>query len=116
MKSRRIRPTAPTYLAAISALLTAAPTFAQSAQTNATAGLSREQVNPAQQVAPSRRQRPVDVFSGPTREGCTLSDDPAVSFVLKQAVIKDDANILTEREKQAVLADVIGRRITPREL
>jgi hemolysin activation/secretion protein len=124
MKSTRTRSTAPACLAAASALIVAGaaqsaePQSAgpQSAQTAAAAGLSREQVNPAQQVAPSRRQRPVDVFSGPTREGCTLSDDPSVSFVLKQAVIDDDAKILTDREKQAVLADLIGRRITPRQL
>src|SRR4051812_6956742 len=115
MKSCGIGSRAPAYLAAFSVLFAAGAAGAQpdapdqSAQTKAAAGLSREQLNPAQQAAQARRQRPVDVFSGPTREGCTLSDDPAVSFVLQQAVIKDDAGVLTEREKHAVLADVIGR-------
>ncbi len=105
-------------IATLGAVLAAGTASAQeqSAQDRAAGGLSREQVNPAQQAPTSRRQRPVDVFSGPAREGCTLSDDPAVAFLFKQAVIKDDAGILSEHEKQTVLADVIGRRITPRQL
>ena len=116
MNSVRVRRKTSVFVVTASALLAAGFAAAQTAQTQASGGLSREQVNPAQQVAPSRRQRPVDVFSGPTREGCTLSDDPAASFVFKRGVIKDEAGILSEREKQAVLANVIGRTITPHEL
>lgn len=78
--------------------------------------LSREQVNPAQQAGASRRQRPVDVFSGPAKEACLLSDDPSLGFILKQVVIKDEAGVLSDREKRAALGDMIGRRITPSEL
>ena len=78
--------------------------------------LSREQVNPAQQAAASRRQRPVDMFTDPGREACQLSDDPQLGFILKQAIIRDEAGILSDRDKQAAVEDMVGRRITPRDL
>src|SRR5579859_443063 len=80
------------------------------------AGQSKEQVNPAQQVEPARRQRPNDVFSGPAREVCQLSDDPALAFDFHQGVIEDPARILSEHDRQTAWGGALGHRITPREL
>ena len=115
-------PGAPACLAALSVILAGGGAAAQPAQpaqpaqTTRPAGLTREQLNPGQQVAPARRQRPVDVFSGPTREGCTLSEDPSLAFDLKRVVVQDEAGILSEGEKRLALADLLGKRITPRQL
>ena len=79
-------------------------------------GQSREQVNPGSQLAPARRQRPTDVFSGPAKEVCQLSDDAGLAFDFHQGVIEDEAKVLSEHDKQSAWAGALGRRITPREL
>jgi hemolysin activation/secretion protein len=79
-------------------------------------GLSKEQQNPGQQVGPARRQRANDVFSGPAREVCQLSDDPALAFDFHQGIIEDPAKILSERDKQTAWGAALGHKITPREL
>jgi hemolysin activation/secretion protein len=79
-------------------------------------GLSREQVNPAQRVQEAHRKRPPDVFSGPIKEPCRLSDSPKLAFDFKQAVIQDDARILSETDRRFALGDLVGKRITPRQL
>jgi len=107
-------------LTGVGVLLAASDALAQaaaaSAQANQDAGLSREQVNPGQQVGPTRRQRATDVFSGPAREVCQLSDDPALSFDFHQGIIDDPARILSDRDKQTAWGSALGHRITPREL
>ena len=80
------------------------------------ANLSRQQVNPAQQIQETHRKRPPDVFSGPIKEPCRLSDSPALAFDFKQAVIQDDARILSARDRQFALGDLVGKHITPRQL
>ena len=79
-------------------------------------GQSREQVNPNQQLEATRRQRPTDVFSGPAREICQLSDDPTLAFDFHQGIIEDPAKILSEHDRQTAWGGALGRRITPREL
>lgn len=107
-------------LSAIGAALGAGGAVAQAApppaQTPPAAGLSREQVNPGQQVEAARRQRATDVFSGPAREVCQLSDDPALAFDFHQGVMEDPARILSNRDKQTAWGGALGRKITPREL
>jgi hemolysin activation/secretion protein len=104
-------------LAGVSAVLAASGATAQSVpSTPRAAGLSREQVNPGQQVGPTRRQRASDVFSGPAREVCQLSDDPALAFEFHQGIIEDPARILSERDKQTAWGDALGHKITPRQL
>jgi hemolysin activation/secretion protein len=78
--------------------------------------LSKEQANPGQQVEPARRQRPNDVFSGPAREVCQLSDDPALAFDFRQGVIEDPARILSEHDKRTAWGGALGHGITPHEL
>ncbi len=77
--------------------------------------LSREQVNPAAQT-PLRRQRPTDVFSGPPREICQLSDDASLGFVFQSGAIEDPSRVLTDHDRQSAWGDSLGRRITPHEL
>jgi hemolysin activation/secretion protein len=79
-------------------------------------GQSREQTNPASQLDATRRQRPNDVFSGPAKEACQLSDDSALAFDFHQGVIEDSARILSDRDKQVAWNNALGRKITPREL
>ena len=81
----------------------------------APSSLSREQVNPAAQT-PQRRQRPTDVFSGPPREICQLSDDASLGFVFQSGVIEDPSKVLSDRDKQSAWGDALGHRITPHEL
>src|SRR5580692_6345084 len=76
---------------------------------------SREQANPAKQVEPTR-QRPSDVFSGPAREICQLSDSPDLAFEFHQGVIEDPARILTERDTQTAWGGALGHKITPHDL
>lgn len=116
MKSGWARRSEAVVLAIIGAALATGATPAPAAPAPQPEVLSREQVNPAQQASASRRQRPVDVFSGPAKEACQLSDDPRLGFILKQVVIKDEAAVLSDREKHAALGNMIGRRITPSEL
>jgi hemolysin activation/secretion protein len=80
------------------------------------AQLSKEQANPGQQVEPKRRQRPQDVFSGPAREVCQLSDDPSLAFDFRQGIIDDPAKILSEHDKQTAWSGALGHKITPHEL
>lgn len=82
----------------------------------AATGQSREQVNPSGQVEAARHQRPNDVFSGPAKEVCQLSDDPSLGFDFHQGKIEDNAKVLSEHDKQTAWADALGKRITPREL
>jgi len=77
--------------------------------------LSREQVNPAQQIPQPRRRTP-DVLLAPVKEACELSNGPAVAFDFKQAVVADDARVLPDREKQAAWSDLVGKRITPSQI
>jgi hemolysin activation/secretion protein len=101
----------------VGALLAASGASAQSLPSPARgAGLSPQQLNPGQQVAPARRQRPSDVFSGPAREVCQLSDDPALAFDFHQGIIEDPARILSEHDKQTAWGGALGHRITPHEL
>jgi|GEM_PF-1353294 len=81
-----------------------------------TAGLTREQVNPAAQASGQKRQRPMDVFSNPPKEVCPLSDDPKLAFDFKQGVVEDEAKVLSDQDKQSVWGDRIGHRLTPRDL
>ena len=100
-------------LMATSAALSAA---VASGATPPPAPLSREEVNPARQIQETHRKRPPDVFSGPIKEPCRLSDSPTLAFDFKQAVIQDDAKILSARDRQFALGDLVGKRITPRQL
>ena len=77
--------------------------------------LSKEQINPAAQT-PQRRQRPTDVFSGPPREICQLSDDPGLGFVFKSGSIEDPSHVLSDQDKQTAWGNALGRNITPHEL
>ena len=77
--------------------------------------LSREQANPAKQVEPTRR-RPSDVFSGPAREVCQLSDSPDLAFEFHQGVIEDPAKILSEHDSQTAWSGALGHKITPHDL
>jgi hemolysin activation/secretion protein len=78
-------------------------------------GLSREQVNPAQQI-PQPRRRPPDLFSGPVKEVCELSDAPNLAFEFKQGVLEDEAKVLSEHDRQVAFGGLVGKRITPRQL
>ncbi len=77
---------------------------------------SREFVNPAARTEPVRRQRATDVFSGPAKEVCQLSDSPTLAFDFHEGVIDDDAHILSERDKQTAWGGALGHRITPHDL
>jgi hemolysin activation/secretion protein len=103
-------------LTGVAAVLVANGASAQAISAPQAAGLSRQQLNPGQQVEPARRQRAADVFSGPAREVCQLSDDPALAFDFHQGIIEDPAHILSERDKQAAWGGALGHRITPHEL
>jgi hemolysin activation/secretion protein len=99
-------------MAAGGALAQAAPPH----QADVTGGLSRQQLNPSQQVETARRQRAGDVFSGPAKEVCQLSDDPALAFDFRQGAIEDPAKILSTHDKQTAWGSALGRKITPHEL
>ena len=99
-------------MAAGGALAQAAPPR----QADVTGGLSRQQLNPSQQVETARRQRAGDVFSGPAKEICQLSDDPALAFDFRQGAIEDPAKILSTHDKQTAWGSALGRKITPHEL
>jgi hemolysin activation/secretion protein len=106
------------WRAGLSSLVAASVAFCAAAALGAPSplGLSREQVNPAQQIQETHRKRPPDVFSGPIKEPCRLSDSPRLAFDFKQAVIQDDARILSEADRRFALGDLVGKRITPRQL
>ena len=119
MNPRRAWRAGVTALIGLAASVAAGAAMGQAAPPSAAdqaSNLSREQVNPAAQVPATRRQRPTDVFSGPAREVCQLSDDPALAFDFHQGVIQDEARILSARDKQTAWGDALGRRITPRDL
>lgn len=119
MNSRRAWRAGLASLTGIGAIVAAAGAQAQAVPKtppDASTGLSREQVNPSQQVETARRQRAADVFSGPAREICQLSDDPALAFEFHQGVIEDPAKILSEHDRQTAWGGTLGHRITPREL
>jgi hemolysin activation/secretion protein len=78
-------------------------------------GLSREQVNPSQQI-PQAKRRPPDVFAAPMKEVCQLSDSPTLAFEFKQGVLEDDAKVLSEHDRQVAWGGLLGKRITPRQL
>src|SRR5690349_937569 len=74
--------------------------------------VSREQNNPAEQPGPVGRERATDVFSGPPKEVCQLSDDPSLGFEFRQGVLDDPARILSERDKRLAWESSLGRTIT----
>jgi hemolysin activation/secretion protein len=104
------------WRAVLSSLVAAGVAFCAAGALGAPLGLSREQVNPAQQIQETHRKRPPDVFSGPIKEPCRLSDSPSLGFDFKQAVIQDDARILSEADRRVALGDLVGKHITPRQL
>src|SRR5207237_10230006 len=69
-----------------------------------------------EQPGPVCRQRANDVFSGPPKEVCQLSDDPSLGFGFRQGVVDDPARILSERDKRLAWESSLGRTITPRAL
>jgi hemolysin activation/secretion protein len=105
------------WRAGLSSLMaTSAALYATAALGAPPTSLSREQLNPAQQIQEGHRKRPPDVFSGPIKEPCRLSDSPALAFDFKQAVIEDDAGILSERDRQIAVGNLVGKHITPHQL
>ncbi len=83
----------------------------------APATLSRQQVNPAQQIQETHRRRPPDVFSGPIKEPCRLSELTGARVRLQAGGrAQDDARILSERDRQFALGDLVGKHITPHQL
>jgi hemolysin activation/secretion protein len=93
-----------------SAMAQSAPTGpSQAAQATPT----REQLNPAGQVAV--RRRPADLFSAPAPEPCNLPSDPALAFTLTGVEVQG-AKALSQNEVTASAADLIGKRITPADL
>ena len=115
MKERRVWRAGLAWLTGLGVTLTAGLSWG-AAPAPVPSPLSREQVNPGGQVEGLRRQRPADVFSGPAREVCQLSDDPALGFTFSAGVLSDPAKVLSAQDGQAAWGEWLGKRITPHQL
>ena len=61
-------------------------------------------------------EQSAEVFSGPARELCQLSDTPPALFIFQPPIVDDDAKVLSEADRLAAWNGQLGRPVKPSEL